>query len=192
MHYFFRLIIGKKNLILRSFVLLLYLLPLFANAQSVKWNPNRPLKWSDFAGVVDESIHQDAFTHCTTKYTCHWTRRNNHYQFNFTLNSGFDSQSSWCRKGKQTDLLLKHEQLHFDIHELYTRKIFIALNQGTYTDNYKNEIETIFRKMLKECQAVQDRYDDETDHSRIRDKQLEWEARIKAELIKAPLYVSSE
>ena len=39
---------------------------------------------------------------------------------------------------------------------------------------------------------MQDKYDEETNHSRIKDKQLEWEAKIKEELKQAPLYVSVE
>lgn len=181
-----------KNLILKTALIFLLSIPTFANAQLVKWDTNRPLVWSDFVGGVDENIHHDAFTHCTINYSYHWTKRNGQYQFTFTIKSGFDPQTSWCRPGKQTDLTLKHEQLHFDIHELYARKISMALNQFAYTDNFKNETEGIFRNLLKECQAMQDKYDEETNHSRIKDKQLEWEAKIKEELKQAPLYVSVE
>ena len=160
---------------------------LIANAQ-VKWDDNRPLVWSDFKGPVDESKTYSAFTHALCKYSYHWRRTGNTYTVKVKLESYFDEQTSWSRSEKQSDALLKHEQLHFDINELFMRKMMIAFNEKIYTSNYAGELKEIFAQYLKDVQAMQDQYDLETAHSRIRDKQLEWEASIHNQLLETPSY----
>src|ERR1700743_1907283 len=103
---------------------LLLALSFTAKSQLIKWYADKPLTWADFKGPVNESIPHQAYTHCRFNYTSHWSKRDGKYTFNFKMGSGFDPEASWCRPGKQTEPLLKHEQLHFDIHELYARKMY--------------------------------------------------------------------
>lgn len=66
---------------------------------------------------------------------------------------------------------LSHEQLHFDITELFRRKFNTLV-----TDNAENEekVSEIYRQIAKDCERYQNLYDAETDHSRNIKKQNEW------------------
>lgn len=82
----------------------------------------------------------------------------------------------------RSEKILQHEQLHFDITELYARKINATLNKNIYDiTNYKNA-HKIYSNFIDQWNKEQDRYDAETDHSRNLIKQQEWEIKIKEQL----------
>jgi len=177
----------KKIALLAS----LLIISTVVRAQQIKWAKDTLLTWNDFKGTPDSKIPHQAYTHCVVSYSFHCVRHNDVYTLTFAIKSGFDKNTSWCIDGKQTAPLLKHEQLHLDIHELYVRKLYASLSQYTYTGNYDEEAKAIFRRVLKEVQATQDLYDTESDHSRNKEKQLEWETKIRGQLDNTPLYPAS-
>ena len=92
----------------------------------------------------------------------------------FEVSANFNKNTSWCRKEYQSETLLKHEQLHFDIAELFARKLKLAFSNYSYSRNYQNEILEIFEEKKLEYHAMQRRYDEETEHSLNMFKQKEW------------------
>jgi len=168
-------------------LLLLFFAVTYVRVQAqIKWSENRMLSWSDFDGPVDYSYHHSAQTHCFIKYTYHHRYINDTHLVTFKVESLFDPNISWSIREMQSSDVLKHEQLHFDINELYARKLLQALNAQTYTSNYKEEIKAIFGRIMDEAHDTQDRYDEETDHCRIKSKQQEWELNIKEQLQQMP------
>src|SRR5690606_15269872 len=85
---------------------------------------------------------------------------------------------SWYRPELCNDNTLAHEQLHFDISELFARKMRDRLEDTTFSGDVKAEVRKIYRDILAELKAFQARYDRETDYSRNRGKQGEWNLRI--------------
>lgn len=88
-----------------------------------------------------------------------------------------------CTKDTSSITLLSHEQLHFDMAELYGRKIRkkikelrdeSELNISIYTDCIENYI--------SEKEKMSLRYDEETVHGQNLTKQKQWEQRIACEL----------
>ena len=91
----------------------------------------------------------------------------------------FDKSKSWTKAADNKELLA-HEQLHFDITELFTRKLrkkLSELNDPCGKDSKK--VQGIYDKNFEELNRYQIRYDKETEHSMIETTQKTWEEKIK-------------
>ena len=75
-----------------------------------------------------------------------------------------------------------HEQLHFDITEVYARKLRQELAKTKFSKNAKAEVKEIYRNILKELNDFQNKYDSETNFSRDTVQQLIWNKKIKKAL----------
>ena len=93
----------------------------------------------------------------------------------YSVISAFFNNQSWLAEFDTA--LLKHEQLHFDITELYSRIIRSYLSKINYPfseHTINNKIDSIKKQMC----ITQDLYDSETLHGALIEKQIEWELRI--------------
>ena len=149
---------------------------------TVAWSETDKLLWSDFNGKVNRSAGPAALTNVVMGYEFE-TLGFNH--FRFKLNMTFQRKDSWVKKDKQSDYLLAHEQLHFDIHELFARKFMkYALEQRVFaTADFSKDLKRIFNRTFRELKKMQEDYDHETDHSRNREAQARWEKKV-AELLR--------
>ena len=163
---------------------LAFLLAFFAmqataqNDQKIRWQKNRLLKWSDFKGPIDTAAKFEATTFCEVYAKYNWTKKNNQYLLTFSTASYLDPFKSSSIKQKQTPQLLRHEQLHFDIAELFARIYLQRLKLKTYTAAFKAEIEQLNQDNLRNLKTVQDLYDEQTDHSENKYMQAKWEGDI--------------
>jgi hypothetical protein len=171
-----------------ALLLSLLIIPGALHAQFIKWNADTKLEWSDFKGKIDESNPYFANTMSYTKYAYQPIVNNGVFTLTFTIENSFDQKQSWSRKDKQTPALLAHEQLHFDISELFARKLMVAFNSFKYSANYQSEVSKIFAQNVKEKRAMQEKYDTETNHSINKEKQQEWETYVKEQLKQIPSY----
>ena len=96
----------------------------------------------------------------------------------------FDKSISWCKKQYQSEALLKHEQVHFDIAALYAQKLKEAFENFSYSNDFKNEIVQIFNQKKTEYHLMQQLYDDQTNHSLNILYQKDWEKAIAEQLSK--------
>jgi len=85
--------------------------------------------------------------------------------------------------------ILKHEQLHFDICELYGRKLYKEILSLIRSNrlNQRN-IDKIQSKLKKQYSNYQKTYDNETNHSINVKEQHKWERKVKNELTKLSDY----
>ncbi|MEM7036039.1 MAG: DUF922 domain-containing protein [Bacteroidota bacterium] len=170
----------RKLLILISAFFLLSV----TERRSMEWHPDLQLKWRNFEGdVPDNSLH-DAETHSGISFG--WTCRGGY--FNYDVKAYFYPEMSWHR-GEPSDRLLEHERRHFDITEIYARKlrkVYSELRNGCAMSKEvlkekANEVREAWREKQRE-------YDRETHHSTDREAQAKWNALIKAELKKLKPY----
>lgn len=143
----------------------------------IEWNEFYKLSWDNFERKVSDDTFGDAGTAVKIIAKPYYVGKRIEYNV-FPL---FDRQKSWVFE-KDSDLLA-HEQLHFDIAELYARKIrkkVAALQSQNNKDlsHYNNEI----NKLLTESNEIDLRYDMETLHGGITVKQSEWRNKINQEL----------
>ncbi|MBL4755033.1 MAG: DUF922 domain-containing protein [Flavobacteriales bacterium] len=164
------------------FSLLFYLLSsTFIIAQPkegmILWEQQRPITWSDFKAKPVRSSPYHAQTQGSLNYTFD---NKGPGQYIFKLNVKFVKQKSWSKPKEQTDNLLKHEQGHFDIYELYGRIIMKRLKDAKVFNekNFSDKVAKIFRKGFEDLQKFQEKYDRETNHSKDKKKQEEWNEKI--------------
>lgn len=150
----------------------------FETDNKILWSSQRKLTWCDFKGKND-SI--DDLSVAVTTFVILIER--SYYNENgvpvFEIACYFLPEQSWTITNDT--LALKHEQLHFDIGELYTRKIrkaFDSLNRKGIKNFEKYE--TTLNTLYRECEIINDKYDSEVYFNEQR--QREWEETIQREL----------
>jgi hypothetical protein len=161
---------------MKAFLLIAFIcftsLHTFSQQNIITWNEKQPLQWIDFAGPVKENSSFDAESFAEVKY---------HYKFNspsdfhFEVFANFNKHVSWYKKKSQSEDLLKHEQVHFDIAALYAKLLKEAFETFQYSENYHEEIQEIFSQKKNEYHLMQQQYDEETNHSLNKESQKRWE-----------------
>jgi len=75
-----------------------------------------------------------------------------------------------------SDYILKHEQLHFDICELYARKLRKMMTETDFkkVKNIQHEIQTMYNKVNMEFGKYENKYDEDTNHGENPAKQKVW------------------
>jgi len=167
-------------------IIIFLLLPLqFSIAQQTEklWRANEKLVWADFKATPKASHPFSATTATGLSYGFSANILGDEVKVNYSIKSYFIPQDSWIKKDAlPDDKLLAHEQLHFDITELYVRKFRQKLSTYKFTKNVQEEIDAIYSPIAKSRVAAQQLYDAETNHSKNRVKQQEWEAKIATDL----------
>lgn len=154
-------------------------LPEKENDTIIVWTKDRKLNWTDFQSPIkfSDSTNTAAESEIAIDLI---SIPINEYDYEYIVYPYFYKNLS----STITDDLhiLKHEQVHFDIAELFARKIRLKikqLNKQEFNmDKYNSEIENIYN----EYSDYQIKYDKETLHSLITEKQIEWENKIAKEL----------
>lgn len=101
----------------------------------------------------------------------------------YEVESYFYPGLSWRKYlDERSTALLKHEQLHWDITELYRRILIRALKNYQTRKQYKKDLKNIYALAEKKRAALQRQYDMETRHGLLTGPQLKWEERIAQEL----------
>ena len=144
----------------------------------ILWEKSKNLTWDNFKGVP-ENNRAAAVTASGLTYEFSTTKKNNQVvAIDFTVSSHFYPNKSWYRPEVCDEVILGHEQLHFDITEVYARKFIKLLKQKKFTDNVKNEVKQIYSTINSELNEFQNLYDSETNFSRNREAQLTWELKV--------------
>ncbi|CAM4190737.1 DUF922 domain-containing protein [Zobellia roscoffensis] len=148
----------------------------------ILWNADRKLQWSDFKGSYFKTEWAAATTASGISYSFTSFKKEGQLYLDFVVQSEFYPNKSWYRPELCDSVILSHEQLHFDISELYARKMRERLAKAQFTMNAKAEVRAIYKTVLKELSDFQNKYDRETNFSRDLHKQLLWNKQIEAAL----------
>lgn len=143
----------------------------------IPWNISGRLKWADFKGTPPGNALNAALTSSSISLGY----SSNGESLTFTIGCDFDKSKSWGRV--QNDLILTHEQGHFDISEIYARRLNKAMNQYRYNSaTVSSDVNAIYQHVMQDLQQRQNEYDAETDHSRNVPVQRKWLSVIDDEL----------
>lgn len=151
--------------------------------EGVPWSDDIRLNWTDFKGKVPLAEESAATTASGISYSYSANLLHHEVKLDFEVNAYFYPNESWYRPKLCDENTLAHEQLHFDITEVFARKMRDKLRRTSFSDDVKAEVRKVYADILKELQTYQERYDWETNFSRNREKQLEWNQKI-AEALK--------
>lgn len=175
-----------KIFILITLLLLEGILKNTAAQDTIYWSPHYKLKWEDFKGRPDSTSKYRAIGNSGIRYRL----SSNEDSFTTKVLCYFIKSKSWTTNTNSSTLLL-HEQGHFDIAELFARKLRKAF--ADYQFNYqtfKKDIDQLFELINQERDKMDILYDKETNFSQNKPNQLLWNKKIKTELDKLKKYAS--
>jgi hypothetical protein len=140
----------------------------FAAITIKRWSK---LSWDDFQGIpkplssyeaaISSSVYLE-FDSISKRYIAY---------------AGQNNVSSWAKRSREEqDYTLNHEQYHFNITELHARMLNDYIEANPFGSLY---LFTLRKNSLRiDLNEMQNRYDNETRHSLIYDKQRRWEYEI--------------
>jgi len=146
--------------------------------ETIPWSAERKLTWADFKGQPLKTEWAAATTASGISYEFSTSGTLDNLEVHFKVHTDFYPQKSWYRSEMCDSLVLSHEQLHFDISELFARRMRKKLAETTFTKNVKAEVREIYRETLKALTAFQNKYDHQTNFSRNVEQQLIWNRKI--------------
>lgn len=147
----------------------------------VNWEKSRNLTWDDFKGTPK--------SHSRFAAECYWEIQYS-YSFNpskskihFDVFCHFNSSKSWVKQSERSPGLLEHEQIHFDIAELCSRRLRKRLTEAKFEKaSFKEDINKIFDDILIECDSIQSAYDESTNHGLNKKSQTAWIKNVNKDL----------
>jgi hypothetical protein len=151
----------------------------------IDWKPGLKLTWDDFRRPPDPSSPNAALTGTIIRYDFGY---NSVDGLKFHIHCQFNKNNSWGRN--KTDYILSHEQGHFDIAEIFARKLDKAFKEYTPTDNIKKDLNKIYSDIMHQYSERQLEYDKETNNSINKPEQEEWLRKISEELKDSQAYAN--
>ena len=150
---------------------------------TMAWRDHYKLSWLNFKGQPEPNSTAVAVTASGITFGYSLKRIDNKIvSFNANVEAHFYPNKSWYLKDKGNAHILAHEQLHFDITELYARKFRQQLAELEVNQNIKAQMNALHNAINEAVSKTQKRYDQETMHSMNIEKQKEWEVFIGKEL----------
>jgi hypothetical protein len=156
----------------------LFLEDLWQYEKEIKWSSKRKLKIRDFKG---DTTNKSALAATASGIKVIWGRKSRFVRGYAEVVTFYDCTESYFRDKKDSVHVLAHEQLHFDISELYARKFVKTIrNEFPAFKDFMLKSDSIYKKALLDLSLAQDTYDLEvySDTSR----QQIWFAKIASEL----------
>jgi hypothetical protein len=149
------------------------------NEEIITWQEGRALTWNDFRGVPEKRNSV-----ASTYYNINTSVTNHKDYCTVGVTAIFFPTLSWKQKDRDDKIILIHEQRHFDISELFARKLRKRIKGEKFKSfaELESRIEVFYEQNDKAMEACQEEYDRQTDHSRNGLKQREWNRRIEQAL----------
>lgn len=144
----------------------------------IYWNARRKLTIEDFKAPIINRPFQAA-THSGIEYFI--KPRSSKGTFDIIVRTQFDCLKSYFKPSDSDSSVLAHEQIHFDIAEVYARRFFKELLE-TELDPYDfgNQANKLLNEITTELSQKQDEYDSEV--YKMPELQLKWNSWVAYEL----------
>lgn len=151
-----------------------------------------PLKWKDF--TIKRDFRKHPFSaRIFTQMPFRWETKTEKgvIRLSIFIRVEVDREKSWVKEEfmeKSTDeakkALLNHEKGHYIIAFIHYKKFQKLLQEHTFSKRMKPEMDSLYTTVLAEMNAMNTRYDDETDHIKNTEKQSAWQEQLMAEFNK--------
>lgn len=143
----------------------------------IVWQPDVKLKWNDF--LAKPAKHDPASALTTSGIHYHGEIKDSDVVD--TIAAIFYENRSWVRR--RSDRLLLHEQGHFDITEIYARRLRKRIMEiPVRSDKPEFQLPLIYYVVEAERCKTENLYDEETDHGKNEKGQSRWNDKIRTEL----------
>ncbi len=137
------------------------------------------LEWSDFRGKPKFDSTFDASVNTGITYQWSYGKDKGEIELNYQVDSFCYPSLSWVKRGQMSEDLLSHEQLHFDISELHARIMRKRLKEYKAGKNIRRDLNKMYKLVERMRINMQQRYDEETDHSKNKVNQAKWDKKIE-------------
>lgn len=149
---------------------------------TINWNSNIKLKFSDFKS--NPNPLSNASAESSLEILC----KTNLKEKTCIVLSNFSRSESWI-KPKNNNTLLLHEQVHFNIAEIFARKLRAKISEYVFIrKTLLIDIKSLYDTQNSELDIVQDLYDKETNFSNNYKCQEEWNRYINQMLKELEAY----
>lgn len=158
----------------------------------LSWDASYKLSWLDFKAKPNMNDGAVAITASgiTFGFSITQTDKNEVVSFTTDVHAHFYPEASWYKIERADNHILGHEQLHFDITELYARKFRYQISQLDISNSIRKQLKKTHNTINTELSQMQTKYDNETDYSRNFESQAKWDVFVNAELDKYSKYKS--
>ena len=161
-------------------------------AAPIPWSATRRLTVEDFQSRPKSYEKLAALT--TTDIKAGAACRD--FVFTGTVQATFDPASSWFRDPKNfTPQLLRHEQLHFDITEVYARIMrqkLVVFQAKADCAKLQPAFSNLTKAVYAEWDREQNRFDAETNHGLNAVKQDYWEKQTQIKLAQLQAFAAPQ
>lgn len=174
------------SVVIKILLLLCCLVCVQDNEPVLSWNTSYKLTWEDFKAKPDMDDGAVAITASgiTFGYSITQTDKSEVVSFTSEVFAHFYPEQSWYKEERADNHILEHEQLHFNITELYARKFRYRISQLKLSNNIRRQLKKIHNDINAELSQMQNKYDNETDFSRNFEFQAKWKIFMNTELNK--------
>ena len=161
--------------------------------QKIYWSENVKLKWSNFKSKINNQHGENvvAYTNCGWIYS--YIRSSNpKVPIKIKIETVFNEDKSWKDAKRINSYVLLHEQKHFDVAEIFSRKLRKEVAEKIKTNSdFDRYFQDIYARILKDYQNFQKAYDGETKNGIVEEKQSEYNRIIAEELENYKSYKAS-
>ena len=148
-----------------------------SDEEVLEWNAARKLSWADYKATPNPE--SDAAASTTTYLGINYNITSS--SFSYKIYSRFSKTRSWGLH--KTSYILSHEQGHFDIAEIFARKLHKKMSEYRFNrKTYEKDLKKIYEEVTGEKEDTQNKYDKETNHSIKKQEQAAWLKKISAML----------
>jgi hypothetical protein len=150
---------------------------------TIYYNTNRPLKWTDFQRKPQPGSKHGAEIFASLGYNEHVQLIKGVVTIKIDLKVFAPKSACWVRGDVKDAYSLNHEQRHFDIVKLAAEHFKQAIKaEKLSVNNYDGTINVAYFDALREIDKLQKQYDRETQHSINTYQQQLWNNKIDREL----------
>lgn len=162
---------------------------IFFFSQKIVWKEGVKLNWSLFKSkenMMKNDTTVVSYSSCGLRYTAAKDKAKN---LKILIEATFNPSNSWKHPEKTKGLQINHEQSHFDIAEIYARKLRKEFRENVKTEkDYQLKFKLIYQLLYGEFLDYENYYDKITKRGTNAEKQKELEAEIKPQIKKLEPY----
>ena len=156
------------------------------NKDVILWDQTKKLTWNDFKGKPERR-----FAAASTSYDIlKDIKKTDDLSAAVVVKAVFFCKDSWKNDYWAEETILNHEQKHFDVVELFARKLRKSLQDAKFVnyEDLEKRSDEIYKIIDKQMDIYQDKYDDESDGSMDGSKQKIWNKKILDEINSLEVY----
>lgn len=161
--------------------------------QKIIWEEDRKLNWGNFKSKINNQRGTNvvAYTNCGWVYSV-VKSSDPKAPVKIEIETVFNEDKSWKDEKRINDYVLGHEQKHFDIAEVFARKLRKEVTEKIKTSgDFNKYFQGIYNRILKDYRNFQASYDRDTKHGMDEVQQAEYNRIIAEELENLKSYKAS-